>query len=116
MLSRCCLLLCSVAASAQIADYPSASVADIPVNYTEALAGAYTLPDPLVLSNGKPVRDAKTWYEQRRPEIVGLFEENEYGRSPARPAEMSFDVFDKGTPALDGKAIRRAARGCARTR
>ena len=45
--------------------------------------------------------------EQRRAEIVRLFEENQYGRSPGRPAAMSFDVFDKGTPALDGKAIRR---------
>ncbi len=69
--------------------------------------GNYTLPDLLVLANGKPVRDAKTWNEKRRPEIVRLFEENQYGRSPGRPAAMSFDVFDKGTPALDGKAVRR---------
>ena len=60
-----------------------------------------------MLANGKPVRDAKTWNEKRRAEIVRLFEENQYGRSPGRPAAMSFDVFDKGTPALDGKAIRR---------
>ena len=84
-----------------------ALVAGIPVNYDEALVGTYTLPDPLVLANGQPVRDAKTWNEKRRPEIVRLFEENEYGRAPGRPAGMSFDVFDKGTPALDGKAIRR---------
>ena len=82
-------------------------IAGIPVNYDEALVGTYTLPDPLVLANGQPVRDARTWNEKRRPEIVRLFEENEYGRAPGRPAGMSFDVFDKGTPALDGKAIRR---------
>jgi hypothetical protein len=86
---------------------PASVVAGIPVNYDEALVGTYTLPDPLVLSNGKPVRDARTWTEKRRPEIVKLFEENEYGRSPGRPSSMSFDVFDKGTPALDSKAIRR---------
>jgi hypothetical protein len=60
-----------------------------------------------MLANGKPVRDAKTWYEKRRPEIVRLFEENQFGRSPGRPVGMSFDVFDQGTLALDGKAIRR---------
>jgi len=65
------------------------------------------LPDPLELADGKPVRDAKTWIEKRRPEIVRLFEENQYGRSPGRPAGMTFDVFDNGTPALEGKAIRR---------
>jgi hypothetical protein len=82
-------------------------VAGIPVNYDEAKVGTYTLPDPLVLANGKPVRDEKNWNKLRRPEIVRLFEENQYGRSPGRPPGMSFDVFDKGTPAFDGKAIRR---------
>ena len=53
------------------------------------------------------MRDAKTWNQKRRPEIVRLFEENQFGRSPARPTDMTFDVFDKGTPALEGKAIRR---------
>ncbi len=91
----------------QPAAAPRAVVAGIPVNYDEALVGTYTLPDPLVLANGKPVRDAKTWNEKRRPEIVRLFEENEYGRAPGRPADMTFDVFEKAAPALDGKATRR---------
>ena len=86
---------------------PPTEVAGIPVNYDEALAGNYTLPDPLTLAGGKPVRDARTWNETRRPELVRLFEENEYGRAPGRPPAMSFDVFEKAAPALDGKAIRR---------
>ena len=95
------------AAQGQQTKAPPTVVAGIPVNYDEAKVGTYTLPDPLTMSNGKPVRDARTWMEKRRPEIVRLFEENQYGRSPGRPAAMTFDVFDKGTPALDGKAIRR---------
>jgi hypothetical protein len=94
-------------AKAPVEKPPAAAVAGIPVNYDEAKVGSYTLPDPLVLANGKPVRDAKTWDKQRRPEIVRLFEKNQYGRSPGRPQGMSFDVFDKGTPAFDGKATRR---------
>jgi hypothetical protein len=86
---------------------PATEVAGIHVNYDEALVGSYTLPDPLLLANGKRVKDAKTWTEKRRPEIVRLFEENQYGRAPGRPADMSFDVFEKDTPAFDGKAIRR---------
>jgi len=100
------VLICC-AANGQTDRPPATNVAGIPVNYDEALVGNYTLPDPLVLANGKPVRDAKTWSEKRRPEIVRLFEENQYGRAPGRPAAMTFDVFDKGTPALDGKALRR---------
>src|ERR1041385_5336434 len=86
---------------------PPSVVAGIPVNYDESLTGTYTLPDPLLLANGKPVRDARTWTEKRRPEIVKLFEENQYGRDPGRPAGMSFDVFEKAAPAFDGKATRR---------
>jgi hypothetical protein len=89
---------------------PPAPVAGIPVNYDEAKAGTYTLPDPLVLANGNPVRDGKTWIEKRRPEIVRLFEENEYGRSPGRPPGMTFEVLAKDKPAFDGKAIRRQVR------
>ncbi len=111
IISRC-LLLFALALSAssiiaQVADAPDDAVQGVPVNYTEARAGTYTLPDPLKLANGDPVRDANTWFSKRRPEIVKLFEENQYGRTPDRPADMSFDVFDKGTPAFDGKAIRR---------
>src|ERR1035437_6144024 len=101
------MILSTCAAMAQADRPPAAVVAGIPVNYDEAKVGTYTLPDPLLPAGGKPVRDAKTWNDKRRGEIVRLFEENQYGRAPGRPAAMSFDVFDKGTPALDGKAIRR---------
>ena len=82
-------------------------VAGIPVNYDEAKVGAYTLPDPLKLNNGKPVRNAKTWYAKRRPEIEEIFATQQYGRDPGRPAGERFEVTDKGTPALNGKAIRK---------
>ena len=82
-------------------------VAGIPVNYDESKVGTYTLADPLILNNGKPVRDAKTWTEKRRPEIVEMFETQQYGRAPGRPADESFEITDKGTPAFDGKAIRK---------
>ena len=86
---------------------PPTEVAGIPVNYDESKVGVYKLCDPLVMSDGRPVKDAKTWTAKRRPELVRLFEENQYGRAPGRPAAMTFEVFDKGTPALEGKAVRR---------
>jgi hypothetical protein len=92
---------------AQVADAPDDVKADLPVNYTEAHVGEYTLPDPLKFANGKPVLDAQAWFKYRRPEIVRLFEENQYGRSPKRPLSLKFEVFDHGTPAFDGKAIRK---------
>jgi hypothetical protein len=101
------IIFISCAAQGQVADSPDDTVAGIPVNYTEANVGDYVLPDPLILANGQKVRNAETWYQKRRLEIVKLFEENQYGRSPGRPKDMSFDVFDKGTLAFEGKAIRR---------
>src|SRR5882762_84377 len=56
--------------------------AGIPVNYDEAKVGTYTLPDPLVMNDGKPVKDAKTWTLRRRPEIVRIFETQQFGVAP----------------------------------
>jgi hypothetical protein len=67
----------------------------------------YTLPDPLILSNGTRVADAQTWMAQRRPEIVRLFERHVYGRAPDRPAGMTFGVTSVDCEALGGKATRK---------
>src|SRR5581483_3936078 len=76
-------------------------------NYDEAKVGTYTLPDPLTLANGKKVTDSETWFNQRRPEILKLFEENQFGKSPPKPSDVMVNVWDKGSPAIDGNAIRR---------
>ena len=76
------------------------------VNYDEARVGSYTLPDPLVQTNGKEVRDAKTWWKQRRPEIYRRFERLVYGRVPARPTDQHFEVLESSAPAFDGRAAR----------
>src|SRR5215510_11997690 len=36
-------------------------------NYDESKVPAYTLPDPLVMADGKRVTDAQTWRTRRRP-------------------------------------------------
>ena len=74
-------------------------------NYDEAKVPKYTLPDPLVMRNGERVRDAKTWQEQRRPEILELYRSEFFGRSPARPAELNFEVASS-EKALNGRAVR----------
>jgi hypothetical protein len=86
---------------------PPAVVAGIPVNYDESKVGTYTLPDPLVTSKGERVRDAATWKRVRRPEILRMMESIQFGRAPGKPDKMIVDRFDRGTPALGGKAIRR---------
>jgi Prolyl oligopeptidase family len=109
--SALCLLAISTGIQSQTAPptpKPAPTVvAGIPVNYDESKVGTYTLPDPLKLTDGKAVKDAKTWTTKRRPEIVKLFETQQYGIAPGRPVDESFEVVEKGTPALGGKAIRK---------
>jgi hypothetical protein len=85
-------------------------VAGYPVNYSEDSVGNYVLPDLFTLNNGQKVNDAKTWMEKRRPELVKLFEEYQFGKMPPRPANMHFDIFEKGSEVLGGKAIRKQVR------
>src|SRR5262245_34205206 len=39
-------------------------------NYSEDKVTPYTLPDPLVTSDQRPVTSAARWLQQRRPEIL----------------------------------------------
>lgn len=78
-----------------------------PFNYDEAKVPQYKLPDPLTMEDGQPVRDAKTWRERRRPEILKLFQEHMYGRSPGAPKALSFEVRSVDEKALSGKAVRK---------
>lgn len=101
------VLLIANTVQAQVQDLPDDEREGITINYTEANVGAYTLPDPLRLNNGQMVNSAKTWLEQRRPEILALFEEYQYGRTPGPPEDVSFERFDPGTSAFDGRALRK---------
>ncbi len=91
-----------------VALLPLVAQSPLPVNYDESKVGTYSLPDPLVLENGQPVRTAAAWTKQRRPEILHLFETNVYGRTVAgRPSAMTFELFDIDKKALNGKAVRK---------
>ncbi len=76
-------------------------------NYDESKVPDYTLPDPLVMEDGTPVADRQTWQTKRRPEILKLFEQYVYGRSPAAHPEMRFEVRERQAEALDARAIRK---------
>src|SRR5260221_11160423 len=76
-------------------------------NYDETKVPSYTLPDPLTLTNGSKVTDAKAWREKRRPEILELFRSQVYGRSPGRPTNLMFAVTSTNPRALGGKATRK---------
>ena len=82
------------------------------VNTDESKVPAYTLPDPLILSDGTRVADAQAWEARRRPEILRLFEQHVYGRAPGRPENMTYHLLSMDRGALDGKATRKEVSAC----
>jgi hypothetical protein len=74
--------------------------------YDESKVPQYTLPDPLVLSNGNRVTDTSTWNSVRRQEILGMFEMNVYGKAAIeRPDDMHWETTAVDSNALNDFAI-----------
>jgi hypothetical protein len=71
-------------------------------NYDEARVPPYTLPDPLTLK-ATTVRTRDAW-PGVRGQILELFREHVYGRSPGRPQQLRFDVVEEKLRAMDGAA------------
>ncbi len=77
-------------------------------NYDEARIPPYTLLDPLLLANGRPVTTPAAWWSMRRPEIMRLFEENVFGRTPSNAhVPLRVQQIEADRSALEGTAIRK---------
>ncbi len=97
-------LLCPIVASQLLST--AAQKAPPEANYDENKVAAYTLPDPLMMANGRRVTDAQTWRKQRG-EILRLFETQVYGRGPRTSPRISFGETLRDPKALGGIATRR---------
>jgi hypothetical protein len=78
-------------------------------NYDESKVPAYTLPDPLMMEDGRPVETATLWQGERRQEILRLFEEHVYGRTPSGPLCIHYETIESSSDALGGLAVRKQA-------
>ncbi len=62
-------------------------------NYRESKANPFpNLPDPLTLNNGQKVTTPAIWWNQRRPEIVDMYEKYVDGRVPAHVPRVTWTV------------------------
>ncbi|MGA0557589.1 acetylxylan esterase [Larkinella sp. VNQ87] len=77
------------------------------INYDESKVPPYTLPDPLVTKAGKKVTTVRQWETGRRPELLKLFADNLYGRTPERRLKTRYEVRSVDSSALGGTAIRK---------
>ena len=75
--------------------------------YDEAKVPTFTLPDVLTLRSGERVKDSKAWTARRRPEILAIYEAEVFGKAPAKPARLNYEVKSPEKGALGGKANRK---------
>jgi len=77
-------------------------------NFEESRVPSYTLPDPLVATDGTSIATSKQWDSHRRPELLELFTEQVYGRRPEKPYAIRFEQLKEVKDALDGTATGRS--------
>src|SRR5690242_5688439 len=63
-----------------------------------------TLPDPLIMLDGRRVTTREMWFKERRPELIRLFQHYMYGQLPPKPADVTGKVERVDTSAFGGKA------------
>ena len=79
-------------------------------NIDESLAGDYVLPPLLTLQDGATVTDRATWERRRRPEIMQLLAEHQYGVTPELDIDVTVEEVERDAAALDGLAQRTQVR------
>ena len=68
------------------------------------------LPEVLLCGDGTPVKDSATWEAKRRPELLALFRDQEYGYLPdMKDVELSIRVADTrcNFHTMDSRAVRK---------
>jgi hypothetical protein len=89
---------------------PGARAQAFKANEDESKVPAYTLPDPLLCADGTRVNTPEEWRSKRRPELLRLFQEQMYGKTPEAPEgriKLRFETRSETPNALNGKATRR---------
>src|SRR5262249_30679799 len=79
-----------------------ASAAEFPA--VSDLPPRVDLPDPLVMLHGDRVTTKEPTFQERRPDMKGLFPYYMYGYLPPTPQKVDYKIEREDKQALDGKA------------
>jgi hypothetical protein len=79
-------------------------------NYDESKVPAYSLPDPLKMSDGRRVTSAKDW-PARRAEILQFYEQQIYGQIPDNAPAVTWQVTKTDNDSQNGTAITKTVEG-----
>lgn len=77
------------------------------VNYEESKIPKYILPEVLVSGNGKKVKNITDWQEDRRKEIIRLYEDEVFGKVPSQLDLKSSGIIEQSDTALNNTAVRK---------
>jgi hypothetical protein len=74
------------------------------MNFNEARVPNYSLPDPLLHSNGDSIDEPLSWLKGRRSEILQLFEDHVYGIDPRESWQIEFHEVRCESGVFQGQA------------
>lgn len=77
------------------------------INYDESKVPQYTLPNPLVIDDGRLIQDLEEWTSHQRPRLLNLFETQIYGQAPPLPQSIANATRLKEDTVFDGLGIRK---------
>ena len=70
----------------------------------------YTLPNPLILSNGKKIKSLDEWKDIHRQELINLFSHNLYGFIPGKLKDLKISYQSINTKYLNSLATKKEIR------
>lgn len=73
-------------------------------NYDESKVPSFNLPPLLINETGKKITTSQEWEQDRRPEILSLLADQEYGLTPEGDYKAIYEVIATNPNALEGKA------------
>ncbi|MDB5231785.1 MAG: hypothetical protein JWN76_2590 [Chitinophagaceae bacterium] len=79
-------------------------------NTDESKVPAYTLPDVLLMQNGRKLKTAAEWNKVQRPYIYQLYEENQFGTYPKIKTAIRYKILESDSHVFKGTATRKQVR------
>lgn len=74
------------------------------VNYDEKKVPSYKLPNLLICENGKKVTTVADWEKFRRRELMSIFSEQMFGKTPRQKIPTTYKIISENDNDLNGKA------------
>jgi len=79
-------------------------------NQDESKVPVFDLPEILKSNSGEQITTKEQWEKIRRPELMNLFAEQMYGRTPDKKIDATYELLSEDTKAYNGKATRKQVR------